>query len=311
MRVLPTSIAAAILGAWLMSPPIAVAQPAGTNATAMRQSLADLQRLRADLARANAEVAELKRSERSVRADYRMRDRMADAEALAKKVTETESKLRVLGWVSADASSSRPNAPPPQVSSQDGSVELEAKAGLFADQAQKLDREADRLTKAAEELRSRRLLRRRAGAWDRDPFSGLESSNRSLASRSSLPPPSSGNGSTTKGAGPTFTLTGDSSGATGSSSGATIAIPVAGPSSEATASAKTSPQASGGALDRPAIDQRLYLDPTTAAELRQVLGGSGAASDPEALDRAASALRARARALQVQAQTLLQKSRVP
>jgi len=127
-----------------------------------------------------------------------------------------------------------------------------------------------------------------------------------------LPPSASGNGSPTKGAGgPTLTLTGDSSGTTSSSSGTTIAIPAAGPSSEATASAKASPQASGGGLDRQTIDQRLYLDPTTAAELRQVLGGSGAASDPDALDRAASALRARARALQVQAQTLLQKSRVP
>jgi hypothetical protein len=317
MRVLSTTMAAVVLGAWLMLPSLATAQPERTNATAIQRSLADLQRLRADLARANAEVAELKRSDRSVRADYRLRDRMADAEALAKKVTETESKLRVLGWVSADASTIRPHAPPPQVSSQDGSVELEAKAGLFADQAQKLDREADRLAKAAEELRSRRLLRRRAGAWDRDPFSGLESSKRSLAtsatsSRSSLPPSASGNGSPTKGAGgPTLTLTGDSSGTTSSSSGTTIAIPAAGPSSEATASAKASPQASGGGLDRQTIDQRLYLDPTTAAELRQVLGGSGAASDPDALDRAASALRARARALQVQAQTLLQKSRVP
>jgi hypothetical protein len=90
----------------------------------------------------------------------------------------------------------------------------------------------------------------------------------------------------------------------------TIAVP-ASSSSEATASAKTSPQASGGAFDRQTIDQRLYLDPTTAAELRQVLGASGAASDPDALERAASALRGRARALQAQAQTLLQKSRAP
>jgi len=135
MRVLSTTMAAVVLGAWLMLPSLATAQPERTNATAIQRSLADLQRLRADLARANAEVAELKRSDRSVRADYRLRDRMADAEALAKKVTETESKLRVLGWVSADASTIRPHAPPPQVSSQDGSVELEAKAGLFADQA--------------------------------------------------------------------------------------------------------------------------------------------------------------------------------
>jgi len=310
MRVLSTSIAAAVLGAWLMSPPMALAQPAGTNATAVRQSLADLERLQAELARANAEVAVLKRSSRSVRGDYRLRDRMADAEALAKKVTETEARLRALGWVSGDASSSRPPPAPPQVSPQDGSVELEAKAGLFADQAQKLDGEADRLATAAEELRNRRLLRRRAGAWDRDPFSGLESSKRSLATSAAAqrplqPLPSSG--STTKSGGST-TLTVDSNGATGASS-ATAAPAVI--SSEATASAKTSPQASGGALDRQTIDQRLYLDPTTAAELRQVLGASGAASDPEALDRAASALRARAHALQAEARTLLQKSRAP
>jgi hypothetical protein len=292
-------MAAAILGAWLMSPPMAVAQVGGTNATAMRQSLADLERLRTDLARANAEVAELKRSERSVRADYRLRERLADAEALAKKVTAAESKLRALGWVSGDASSSRPHAAPPQVSPQDGSVELEAKAGLFADQAQKLDGEADRLVKVAEKLRGRRLLRRRAGAWERDPFSGLESSKRSLA----IQPPNGKSGS-----GPP-TPSADSSGSSGSTS-MTIAVP-ASSSSEATASAKTSPQASGGAFDRQTIDQRLYLDPTTAAELRQVLGASGAASDPDALERAASALRARARALQAEAQTLLQKSRAP
>ena len=286
-------MAAALLGAWLMSSSIAVAQPENTNATAMRRSLADLERLRADLARANAEVADLKRSARSVRSDYRLRDRMADAEALAKRVTETESKLRALGWVSGDASSSRPHAPPPQVSPQDGSVELEAKAGLFADQAQKLDGEADRLGKAAEELRNRRQLRRRAGAWERDPFSGLESSKRSLA----LTQTAGGNGSPSK----------DSSNSTGSAS-PTFAVPAS--SSGATASGKTSPQASG-AIDRQPIEQRLYLDPTTAAELRQVLGSSGAASDPDALERAASALRARARALQAQAQTLLQKSRAP
>jgi hypothetical protein len=313
-------MAAAILGAWLMSPAIATAQPEGANATAIRQSLADLQRLRADLARANAAVAELKLSDRSMRGDYRLRDRMADAEALAKKVTETESKLRALGWVSKDAAGTRPYAPPPQASPQDGSVELEAKAGLFADQAQRLDGEADRLAKAADELRSRRQLRRRAGAWDRDPFSGLESSKRSLATGATVPratsspsPSSTGGGanpslSPTKG-GPPSTFAGDSNGSTGPASpGMTIAVPST--SSEATAAAKTSPQASGGALDRQAIDQRLYLDPTTAAELRQVLGTS-AASDPDALDRAASALRARARALQAQAQTLLQKSRAP
>jgi hypothetical protein len=211
-----------------------------------------------------------------VRTDYRLRDRMANAEALAKKVTETEAKLRALGWVSGDGSSSKPHVALPPVSPQDGNVELEAKAGLFADEAQKLDGEANRLAKAAEELRNRRLLRRRAGAWERDPFSGLESSKRSLAGTSA------GTSAGPRPAPDPKTGTGDSSGSSGSSTTFTVTTS----SSEATASAKTSPQASG-AFDRQTIDQRLYLDPTTAA------------------------LRTRARALQSQAQTLLQKSRAP
>jgi hypothetical protein len=64
-------------------------------------------------------------------------------------------------------------------------------------------------------------------------------------------------------------------------------------------------------LDRQAFEQRLYLDPATAAELRHVLGAAGATSDPEALDRAAETLRARARALNAQAQSLLTRSRTP
>jgi hypothetical protein len=64
-------------------------------------------------------------------------------------------------------------------------------------------------------------------------------------------------------------------------------------------------------LDRQSLEQRLYLDPATAAELRHVLGASGATSDPDALDRAAATLRARARDLNAQAQSLLAKSRAP
>lgn len=326
MRALSTSLSAAVLGAWLMSASSALAQPATANASAIRQSLADLQRLRAELEEANADVAALKRGDRSVRADYRLRDRMADAEALAKKVTETEVKLRALG-VQPDGTlhSPSPVAPPP-VAPQDGSVELEAKAGLFADQARKLDGEADRLSKVAEELRSRHLLRRRAGAWERDPFSGLEASKRSVAapaavSRSGPPTFSSttGGSSPTSGTspptlGPTKGATGptvsDSSGGLGPAApGATIAVPVVAASTEAAAAAKTSPQAAGGVPDRQAIDQRLYLDPATAAELRQVLGGRNATSDPDALDRAAAALRARARSIEAQARALLLKSR--
>jgi hypothetical protein len=65
------------------------------------------------------------------------------------------------------------------------------------------------------------------------------------------------------------------------------------------------------ATDRQSLEQRLYLDPTVAAELRQALGAGATLSDPEALDRAAAALRARANILGAQAQTLRAKSRAP
>ena len=80
---------------------------------------------------------------------------------------------------------------------------------------------------------------------------------------------------------------------------------------EAASSSKTSPLPQASGLDRQSFEQRLYLDPATAAELRHVLGAAGATSDPDALDRAAATLRARARALSAQAQALLVKSRAP
>lgn len=318
MRAHSTSVAAAFLAAWLVSAASALAEPPSPRAAAACRSIADLPRLRADLERANDDVAQLKRADRSVRADYRLRERMADAEALAKKVTETEASLRALGCRDDEPTNARLPVAPPAVSPQDGSVELEAKAGLFADQAKKLDGEADRLAKAADELRSRRLLRRRAGAWERDPFSGLESSRRSVAAstagtRSAASGPSGGTSTTTGTTGyvsPPTPTKGATSDSNGTQPGGVIAVPAVA-SSEAAAAAKTSPQAGGASPEHSTIDQRLYLDPTTAAELRQALGSSSASSDPEALDRAATALRARARALHGQAQALLQKSRAP
>ena len=89
-----------------------------------------------------------------------------------------------------------------------------------------------------------------------------------------------------------------------STKGATLAV-----ATETASASKTSPQTAG--LDRQSFEQRLYLDPATAAELRHVLGAAGAISDPDALDRAAATLRGRAHALNAQAQALLAKSRAP
>jgi hypothetical protein len=323
LRFLGAASLAVLLATW---PEHAAAQ--GGNSPALRRAVADFTRLRADLDRINAEVAELKRADPTVRNGYRLRERMADAEALALKVTQAETKLRAQGWVGGTVSDAATLVAPPQALPQDGSVELEAKAGLFADQARKLDGQASLLSKAAGELRSRRALRRRAGAWDRDPFSGLETSKRSLAvsapTQKAPPPGSAGADSATRGGSATGTTPTASVGGTASTpTGASPTLaPVFGPAAtndgttkeatvapESATSSKTSPLAQG--LDRPSFEQHLYLDPATVAELRHVLGATGAMSDPDALDRAAATLRARARTLNAQAQALLVRSRAP
>jgi hypothetical protein len=286
MRLILTFPSAALLAAlWTFAPGRGVAQ--AEDSVALQHARMEFTRLRADLDHVNAEIAALKQADRSVRDDYQLRDRMADAEALAQKVTRAEARLRSLGWTWEEQDKG-PLVGPPQALPQDGSVELEAKAGLFADQARKLEGEATVLAKAAEELRSRKALRRRAGDWDRDPFMGLEGSKRSLAvtspTQKSTTPPA---------AAPPSSADSASRGTTGSN-GATTA------SSSGTFGATTGSTA-----------KRLYLDPTTATELRHALGTDGATSDPDALDHAATILRTRARALNAQAQALLVKSQAP
>jgi hypothetical protein len=100
-------------------------------------------------------------------------------------------------------------------------------------------------------------------------------------------------------------------------------VPVLGPTATSDSSSKTGAAASDGAAatkaplvpsglaDRQAVEQRLFLDPATAAELRQALGAAGAPLDPDALARGAAALRSKARILDVQARALRTRSRVP
>jgi hypothetical protein len=319
MRCIRALLAVSVVaGTPLFAPWDAAAQ--ATNATTeTRRAEEEFIHLRSELDRVNAEIATLKSGNRSMRDDYRLRERMADAEALAQKLTQAERRLRTLGVAGKPSESSLVVTPTPQALPQDGSVELEAKADLLADRASKLAREADVLSSAAEQLRSRKALRRRAGAWDRDPFAGLESSRRSLAISTSptpVPPPKLTNGDS-----------GDRGGA-----GAPALAPATPPPSatvgplavtdspgkgtssftlESGSAAKTSPLPASTATDRQSLEQRLYLDPTVAAELRQALGAGATLSDPEALDRAAAALRARANILGAQAQTLRAKSRAP
>jgi hypothetical protein len=316
----------------LLAPSSAHAQSAGAgaDATILRRAQDDFARLSAELDRVNAEVAVLKRAGRSVRNDYRLGERMADAEALAQKVTQAEARLRKLRGAGEPSLGRGASIAPPQPLPQDGSVELEAKADLFSDQAKKLSGQADILASAAEQLRSRRALHRRAGAWDRDPFSGLESSKRNLGNSaqklasSGLTPGASTSDSSRGTTSPPATTTvasGTAQSPTLSPSPPpplTIALPGSGETSVATASpapesatsAKSSPL-SQTAPSQLSVEQHLFLDPATAAELRQALGPVDSPLDPDALDRAAATLHARARALDEEARRLRSQSRAP
>jgi hypothetical protein len=296
------------------------AQPA-SQPTSLGHDEDDFLRLRAELDRANAAVAELKRAGRSVRNDYRLRERMADAEALAQRVTEAEARLRSLRG--GAPSPGRNAIVPPQAVPQDGSVELEAKADLFADQAKRLLVEADALSKAAQQIRSRKALRRQAGAWDRDPFSGLESSKRNMAiSAAKVQAAAPGTDGPrvvtgTPASNPTFagtTGTVGSSPTTALTPGSTTmdgkgVLGVATP--EGATAAKSAPLPASPVSERSAVEQRLFLDPATASELRQALGSAGENWNADALEQAATLLRTRARGLELQARALLAKSRAP
>jgi len=136
-----------LLSAGLALAPAARAASPTTQAGEVTRLEAECARLRTELQRANADVAALKRGDRGVRNDYRLRQRMADAEALARKLTEAEAQLRA-----RTGASPAPHAPtlaPPSAEPGDGPVELEAKADLLSDQARRLAAQAEDLARSA------------------------------------------------------------------------------------------------------------------------------------------------------------------
>jgi len=300
----------------------------------LRAVESDYAALRVKLDRLNAEISALKAARRSVRDNYRLRDRQAEAEATAQRVTQVEAKIRALGGQVAGGQGIRTPVETPRATGEENPFEREAKADLLADQSARLLQEAARLTQASADLRGRQALRRQARKWDRDPFAAMESPKRNLTLSVSVgttnkgsPVPDTGS-STQKPTAETPVLTTDSSGGslggtatTGTNGptrgndttlttapatpGVTTAIPpstIAGGSSAAS-SAKVSPTPLNSVTAN-RLEQRIFLDPATAAQLRQALGSDASLSDPEALARAAELLRARARALSKEEKSL-------
>jgi hypothetical protein len=289
----------------------------------------DSQRLRAELDKVNAEIGGLKGGGRSVRNDFLLRDKLAEAEALARKLTEAETRERA---ARAPVPAEIPGGAliPPVATPHDSAVELEAKADLLSDQARRFRAEADTLTRAAEKIRARQALRRRAGAWDRDPLAGFESSKRSFAvsGRSTAAGDSSGSG--TRGAsqstgggsnGATKGATNDTASPTLDGKGTATTPPtttVLGPGSWGPESAgpvvATSPSTPSHPVPAAtlavsdsaskSVQQRPLLDPASLASVRGNLSQSSSLSDPDAVEAAALALRKHAQALEERARRL-------
>jgi hypothetical protein len=295
--ILGFSIALTAVGA-AERPAVAAPAPAADAPAAPAPLLAERARLRGELDRVNAEIDALKRAGRGVGDDYRLRSRMADAEALARRLVAIEARL----GLTAPAAAPRPL---PVASPTDSPADLEAKADILADQSRRIRAAADGLDHRLTELKGRQELRRRAADLDRDPFAPLEGAKRrtvsvtaasptdtthgppvsspSSADRASSPPPS----------GFTPTTSVSINGPAGASAATAVtATPIGNPAPVATAPLS--------------FELRDLLDPAIVADIGRLERVRAAGASVTALQRAVTALRARAAAVDAQAQSMRQ-----
>ena len=175
----------------------------GGSSARSSKVVAERQRLRIELDRLNAEIDALKRDNRGLRDDYRLRSRMADAEALARRLTEIDARWPVVAPPQTEPlGTARAWASGPEAKPSDDRAVLEAKADILADQARRLTRQADTLAGRVTDLRARNELRRNAGQLERDPFSPLEQAKRRLATTGSAAAPAAVFGAGDKSAAP-------------------------------------------------------------------------------------------------------------
>jgi hypothetical protein len=271
------------------------AAPRASSAPAQVERLeAECTRLRVELARVNSEVAALKRGSRGVRGEYRLRDRMADAEALAQQLTRAETELR--GRTGRPAAAPAVPVPAPSPAPGDGPVELEAKADLLVDEARRLNDQAAALGRTASQLRGRQALRRRAADLERDPFASLDAPKRTMVFGGAAPPRARAGDSTTPVSPPPAP---DPRGTATTTATPAVAPPTSVPAPLPAGS--LAPPQPTAAIPAPI---RTLLDPATTFEIQRLERAGRAPSDPEALEKMASALRQRAQALEAQARAV-------
>jgi len=314
-------IVVALLGLWAL-PRRAEAEAAPTRARP-EAGLVERAKLQSELNRLNAEIDALKRHPRGIRDDYRLRSRMADAEAMARRLTDLDASLGP-GPQSSPSPDARLAPPEIRVNPSDDRADREAKADILADQARRLTTEANRLEGRLANLRSRNELKRRAGQLERDPFSPLEQAKGRIgvASTTVTPPrggtqpgegatPASGTiggGAPKSGVGTDTAVGSNSPPTSGAAPSVSITMPSSAPSATPTppssapsATPTLSAQDGGGSL---ASQLRGVLDPASLDEVRR-LGVPGAAPvSLEVMERALGALRARAAQLSSSAAAL-------
>lgn len=289
----------ALAAALVAAPPVVRAEspPAAAGEVTLT---AERVRLRAQLNRVNAEIDALKRSGRGVGDDYRLRARLADAEALARRLIDIEARLGLR------APATDPG-PLPVASSTDSPSNLQAKADILDDRARRVRLEADALDHRVVELKGRQDLRRRAAELDRDPFAPLEGSKRMVmtipaadsAGHSLLTPPApTGNSAAT--------TAGNRPVTTGSASGNVAVQPAGTPGGGAPSTPLT-----GTPPTALSLELRDLLNPATVADIRRLEGTKSQASSVHALERAVAALRARADALGGQARAMRRTAGAP
>jgi hypothetical protein len=291
--------------------------PAGPDVSALT---AERTRLRGELDRVNAEIDALKKTTRGVGDEYRLHARMADAEALARRLIDIEARLGLR------APADKPG-PLPVATPADGPGDLDAKADILADQSRRIRVEADALDRRVGEMKGRQALRRRAADLDRDPFAPLEGSKRRVANiaaadngghGSTLSPPAASNTGTPERPTISITGTGTTTGTGATGPGATTSGTTTG-NGAFTAATGVGSQTSG-AMPTPlagtpatalSLELRDLLDPATVADIRRLEGTKGPTASVQALERAVTALRARAQVLDGQARTMRQAARTP
>jgi hypothetical protein len=270
----------------------APAKPATTESP-----IAERERLRAELARMQAEIDRLKAGGPGLRSDYVLRARQADAEALARRLTELDAQIKARTDKAvgrAPAAMAPAVGTEPVASPTDGPTELDAKADILTDQARRTQAQAVALQARIDQVRGRMELHRRASALENDPFAPLEGSRRRQAPGG---PPALGDHTivnTTGGPGPPRTPS------PGGATSLGAQTPAQDKGTTGTATTPTTP--AGG------VQIRDVLDPSASAQVRRNDAAAPVPTDLPSMERLLAALKARAQHLNAQAKVLRAKA---